>query len=390
MRILFVHNKYRGGKSGEEASIAKWMNLLVQNDHIVEILSEETESFTGISGKVVAAIKSFYSRGFERELKESLVKFKPDLLICQNVFPLISFSFLRIVKRKKIPLLLRAPNYRLFCPIGTFYSEKNGLCERCTSGLMEFNCILGNCRQNRVESFYYAIRNYFNRQIWKPLKSFDGIVVQSEFQKQKFISLGVEPKKLFVIGGYSEFPPLLTAPKGDYISFIGRPTREKGIEVFLRLAKEFPQFNFRVVGNVDSLDIDKAYRTLSNLQFSGFLSGDDLIEAYKMSSVVIVPSVWYEGFPNIIADAMKLGVPVITSKLGAMTSILVHGDTGLLANPNDLYSFKNELDRLLNNENLRNHISKNSKLYAQEHFTSSALYEDLEGVISYLLRDSVS
>ena len=388
MRILFNHNKYRSCNSGEEASIRKWMDLLVHNGHEVDFIFEISENYKGLVSKLTSALQSFYAKRFEHELLKKVIDFQPDVVICQNVFPLISFSFIRRLKRLSIPLLLRAPNYRLFCPIGTFYSQNIGVCERCTTGSRELNCVLGNCRQNRIESSYYALRHFFNRVFWKPLINFDGIVVQTEFQKQKFISLGVEANKLFVIGGYSEYIQPENVTRGKYVSFFGRPTFEKGIETFLRLADEYPSLDFRVVGNADNLDIDKPNDELANVIFTGFLKGEELIQAYKNSSVVIVPSIWYEGFPNIIADAMKLGIPVLTSNLGAMTSIIVHDNNGLLANPNDLSSFKFQLDRLLKDDILRDDIVKNSIFHAQSHFTREKIYKNLEEVLSSISQNT--
>jgi glycosyltransferase involved in cell wall biosynthesis len=49
----------------------------------------------------------------------------------------------------------------------------------------------------------------------------------------------------------------------------------------------------------------------------------------KDASVLILPSTWYEGFPMILAEAFAVGLPVIASNLGSMSSIVDHKRTGL-------------------------------------------------------------
>ena len=49
----------------------------------------------------------------------------------------------------------------------------------------------------------------------------------------------------------------------------------------------------------------------------------------KGARFAIVPSVYYEGFPMVIAEAMACGVPVVCSRLGAMEEIVADGVTGL-------------------------------------------------------------
>ncbi len=53
----------------------------------------------------------------------------------------------------------------------------------------------------------------------------------------------------------------------------------------------------------------------------------------KDASVLILPSTWYEGFPMIIAEAFAVGLPVIASNLGSMSSIVDHQRTGLHFEP---------------------------------------------------------
>ena len=59
----------------------------------------------------------------------------------------------------------------------------------------------------------------------------------------------------------------------------------------------------------------------------------------KTSRALIFPSVWYEGLPLTIIEALATGTPVLASATGAMAEMIIDGDNGLLfeaGNPKDI------------------------------------------------------
>jgi glycosyltransferase involved in cell wall biosynthesis len=59
----------------------------------------------------------------------------------------------------------------------------------------------------------------------------------------------------------------------------------------------------------------------------------------REATFLIVPSVWYEGFPMVIAESFALGVPVLGSRLGSIQEVVTDGLTGThftAGDPSDL------------------------------------------------------
>ena len=119
----------------------------------------------------------------------------------QNLYPLISSSIFKPLKDRKIPVVMRCPNYRLFCPAGLSLDSKGKVCERCWRGFHEINCVILNCQHSFAASLGYALRNAFNRISGRILKGVDVFIVQSEFQKNKFMNQGIEADRIGIVPG---------------------------------------------------------------------------------------------------------------------------------------------------------------------------------------------
>ena len=64
-----------------------------------------------------------------------------------------------------------------------------------------------------------------------------------------------------------------------------------------------------------------------------------------------------DGFPNALLEAIKAGVPIISTNIGGMKDILTNGENALLINPGDEESLTTAINRVLNSNSLANKLS---------------------------------
>lgn len=356
MKILYVHNNYGNNNSGEEHASKALADLLERNGHKVEWYRKRSDI---IGGSLLAKIKAFVCGIINiqavLELRRIIKEVKPDIVQIQNLYPFISPAILVIIKLEKIPIVMRCPNYRLFCPTGLHLDSQQKVCERCLGVGRELNCIKHNCERNFPKSVGYAARNYIARTIWGLHSAADAYIVQSDFQRRKFASNGIDESKLFVVPGLT---PSLNSPipggdteqkysaLGDYVSFIGRASVEKGIKVFIQAASQLPHIKFLIAGTVDPSLKKLVEETPQNIHWLGFLSGKAFDGVFRKSRIVVVPSTWYEGFPNVITRAMGHSRPVIATNIGAMQSIIDHEKTGILVQPGEASALRDAIKSL--------------------------------------------
>lgn len=106
------------------------------------------------------------------------------------------------------------------------------------------------------------------------------------------------------------------------------------VDAVASLASELP-VELRVIGP-DGYKADLIRQRLGGLAaatVSGWLSEEELAEAYRLADVFAYPSL-YEGFGLPILEAMASGTPVVTSNRGAIPEVA--GDAALLVDPLDV------------------------------------------------------
>jgi glycosyltransferase involved in cell wall biosynthesis len=70
----------------------------------------------------------------------------------------------------------------------------------------------------------------------------------------------------------------------------------------------------------------------------GRLSAHDSRAEVASSSALVIPSLWFEGFPMVALEAYASGTPVIASRIGSLAEIVDDGTTGLLVAPGDAHA----------------------------------------------------
>lgn len=377
MRVLFVHNSYSDKTpSGEEHASRELASLLEEHGHKVYWFKRSSDEIRSGLGPLKSFFTGIYNPSSARKLATVLDKYKPDIVQVQNLYPLLSSSIFKPIKKRGIPVVMRCPNYRLFCPAGLCLNAKGIVCEKCFGG-KEWHCVTGNCEKSIMKSTGYALRNAYSRASHNIAKGVDRYIVQSEFQKQKFIDQGIPAEKLVYLPGICpEIKVDNSDTLGEFVSFVGRVSPEKGIYEYIQAARMNPSLPFKVAGMLDK-NFTKPQDCPNNVEFVGFLKGDALNDFYLNSKIIVVPSKWYEGFPNVITRGMLLKRPVITTNIGAMPSIIDNDVQGILVAPGNAQQLGETIGKLYANNELCQELGANGYKKAIDLYSREAVYKEL-------------
>lgn len=119
------------------------------------------------------------------------------------------------------------------------------------------------------------------------------------------------------------------------ILWAGRLDRQKRPDILIQIAercKDLP-FRFHVYGST-VLDADlytKRFEELENISYHGAFNGLPSIDMNNYD-IFLYTSQW-DGMPNVLLEAVSLGLPVIASDVGGIRELIVHKKTGFLITP---------------------------------------------------------
>jgi glycosyltransferase involved in cell wall biosynthesis len=335
LHVLFVHNDY-GLPSGEEEAVGRLAALVESQGHRVSWLRKASVAYTApLAAKARAALSGVYNPAARAEMGALLAGERVDVVQVQNLYPFLSPSVLLACRDAGVPVVMRCPNYRLFCPTG-LHIHDGMVCERCLGPGREWNCVRHDCMNSLLTSASYALRNTAARLTRMITDNVSRFIVLSEFQKGRFVSGGIPSERIDVLPNVAEAVrhPAQASGVADAVVFVGRLSPEKGLAEFVECARRLPGVPFAVAGGTAE-DLGLATPAPPNLRFEGFLRGRDLDEFYARARIFVCPSKWFEGFPNVVARAMAHGKPVVASRIGAIPEIVEDGVTGLLVEPGD-------------------------------------------------------
>ena len=140
------------------------------------------------------------------------------------------------------------------------------------------------------------------------------------------------------------------------ILFVGRIAKIKGIDTIFKVAndKRMKNFVFLMVGSNLNKKIYEQYKSKkpNNVIFTG--SRSDIYNFYSEANLFFLPSKG-EGMPGVIMEAMKFGLPIVTSKIPGTSDLI----TRELALTNKNYT--NSIIKIISDKNLHKKMSNFSK-----------------------------
>lgn len=160
----------------------------------------------------------------------------------------------------------------------------------------------------------------------------------------------------------------------------------KGIDVLYKTAKLLkehssypiewhvvgePYHDGEVIERLLGIEIGKL-----GIKYLGYLTPSEIKQELLCCDFYVHPA-YAENSPNCICEAQIIGVPVIATFCGGISSLVKHKKTGFLLPINDPYSICSTILQLKNNENLQNEISQNEIECAQKRHNTNSIYESL-------------
>ncbi len=195
----------------------------------------------------------------------------------------------------------------------------------------------------------------------KVTKRIDAFVVPSEFTMGKLLEYGIPKEKLHHIPTFFNLkeadPSVQYQP---FFLFVGRIEKQKGLMTLVEAFKD-TKYELRIIGFSNDGYEDELKRYLGrpvnsdqnkengytygkngNIHFLGRKSFEGIVPHLKSCLCTLVPSEWYDNFPNVVLESYAYKKAVIATDFGSLKYMIVDGKTGLTFNYKDISDLKNK------------------------------------------------
>ncbi|MFH1858087.1 MAG: glycosyltransferase family 4 protein [Candidatus Omnitrophota bacterium] len=175
------------------------------------------------------------------------------------------------------------------------------------------------------------------------------------------------------------------------IGVVARLMPKKGQEQFIRamakVVKVYPNVKAVILG--DECETHSNYLSFlknmvsqeelsGNIQFTGWVEKPE--DLYPAFDIVTQTSLLQEGLPSVCLEAMGIGIPVVSTRVGAVPELVEEGVAGLLVPPGDADAMAEALLQLLQDERKRLEMGENARKRVIEHFNLRKTKEKMEAL----------
>jgi glycosyltransferase involved in cell wall biosynthesis len=383
MKILQVHNKYKI-TGGEWTVLNQEYDLLNRGHAVEQLIVDNNKMLNSSLSKLRLIFSTHYNSSSKQLVRKKLDECKPDIMHVHNFFPLLSPSIFEAAREAGVPSVLTLHNYRLIHPNGLMY-HKGKIDTRSISG-SAYNCVTdGVYRDSILQTAVSAhmIEYHRKQKTWEKIPSV--FIALSEFSKQKFIEGGLPGGRIIVKPNFMEdplekYPGLLSAhTKKDQFIYVGRMSHEKGVQDLINCWLKH-DIKARLIMAGDGplkSKLEKKSKRSGQIMWLGEVSREEILKKLSESKALLFPTKWYEGLPMILIEAMSVGCPVITSKIGNPQDLVDHNVNGLHFEPGNLNELYERIQFVEQNEEKRAKMGENARKKYAENFTPERNYRQL-------------
>ena len=221
-----------------------------------------------------------------------------------------------------------------------------------------------------------------------PLRNAKAIVLVSNDSKEKFLKIFGEEfknKTRIIPGGIQlddyPFQKEIKIINKKYelkdkkvVLFTGKLTDKKGIDYLIRAAGKINGDVYIVGDGPERKNLeDLAYKlSLNNVHFLGYMGDErtkEFKELYYRADVFVAPSVWDEPLGLVILEAMAAKTAVIATRKGGIPLAIKNGVNGFLIRPRNSTQISEAVNKLLDNDELRERMGGNARKIVEKKFT---------------------
>jgi len=381
MNLLILHNRYQQA-GGEDTVVEAEAALLRGHGHRVNVEVAENAAIPPgggrVFGKIRLAAQAIWNRREAARIAR-LVGSEPwDIVHVHNTLPLLSPAVFRAARNAGAATVHTLHNYRLVCPGAVLF--RNGVvCEQCVGHFpwagLRYRCYQGNLGATATVAAITATHRLFGTY----RNHIDRFIALTEFSRGVLLKAGLPPAKVVVKANFLAEAPSLPTGHNGYAFFAGRLSPEKGIRTLVAAWRDHrPGIPLHIAGDgPESAVVREAVAQCNQIRWLGRLSKAETAQAMARAAVVVIPSLWFEGFPLVVVEAFSMGKSIVASNLGSLATLITPGCTGWLFQPGNAAELANTVRQAIDDPARLAQVGRQARAEFDARYSAGTNYQQL-------------
>ena len=358
----------------------------LMNSKVQEVICLGQKDILDNPRKIQALFSGIYNREAVKRLKKLFKAWSPDIVHIHSLSKALSWAVINVIHAHNIPIIYTLHDYSLLCPNMGIYNFKADINCDLFKPNTRFQCLLTNCdKRNYAQKLWRWARFIINIYVFRIASKIDGFIAVSNFIKNlvednlrtnKPIRVIYNPAEEFEKSSYFKD----ASNKRSQFLYVGRLSKEKGVELLLEVAKEIDA-PLVIIGDGELM----AYcRAVSNqldqgrIKILGYQDKDKIEEEMKGSIALVLPSKCREPAPLVLNEAAAHGLASIVPDQGSSAEFVDDRINGLYFKAGDLSSLKEKLKMLEQNLPLAKRLGEKAKeKFEESDYTLTTYLDDV-------------
>jgi glycosyltransferase involved in cell wall biosynthesis len=244
----------------------------------------------------------------------------PAVAHLHNTWFSISPAAISELRRLSVPTVMTVHNYRLTC-LNAQLLRDGAPCELCV-GTHPWRGVQYRCYRDSVfASTMAATTLVLHRALGTWTRQVGVFLVLNSFIAQIMERVGLPADRTLVVPNFVGDPGLrpMSPSESDTVLFVGRLSGEKGVDLLVGAWRRVRPSGLRllVVGE-GPLRADLERHGSQGVSFLGQVAPADVRRLMLSARALVFPSVWYEGQPLVLLEALAAGLPILAHDTGGV------------------------------------------------------------------------
>lgn len=293
----------------------------------LEVICLEQDELINAGKNPFTMLQGLWNFKAAKIMRNILKKFDKDnaIIHLHGYTKALTTSPVRIGNKLGFKVVCTLHDFFTACPNGAFFDYVK--CRPCPKRAMSLDCITTQCdKRHYLHKLFRVARTFIQQKFGGLPDAVKDYITLSKQSADLLKSYLPKDARYYALENPIEIPhlPMVNVRENKSVVAVGRIDPEKGVKSLLKAAEK-AGITLTLVGDGSLRKLAESYPFC---RVTGWLSPAQVVSELENARALIFPSLWYETYGLVVAEAAARGVPAIVSDISAASERIEDGKNG--------------------------------------------------------------